>query len=234
MTPHDAPAEPRRLAGSRLLRLALLAGLVGCGGESAPQPAAPAVEREAAAVANEAARAPAGDAAASVREWLGKVRQFGADETAQESSEICSQAADAIDAAGPAAVAVLAEALRSDPAWHVREFAAFALARQGRAAVAAVPALLAGLRDENFLVTEACDGTLGSLADTGPEALAAVAAGLDSDAAAIRGAVAELLGAVGGSAAATLPRLEKLAAEDPDASVRAAAAEAVAAIGGAE
>ena len=167
-----------------------------------------------------------------VRRWLAALREAGEDETSQHAAEIRSQAADAIDAVGPDAVPALAAALRQDPAWHVREFAAFALGRQGRHAVAAATALLAGLRDENFLVTEACDGTLGSLADTGPESLAAVAAGLDSDDAAIRGAVAELLGAVGPRAAAVLPRLRSLEAGDPDASVRAAATEAVAAIAG--
>jgi len=208
-----------------VLHLILGAGLavVGCG-RSAVEPAT---------VAGPSPAATDGlPADGGVREWLAKVREFGADETSQRSSEICSQAADAIDEIGAEGVPSLAEALRSDPAWHVREFAAFALGRQARDAVPAVPALLAGLRDANFLVTEACDGTLGTIADTGPAGLTAVATGLDSDQAAIRGATAELLGAVGPSVAAVLPRLEALAQGDQDASVRATAAEAVKAIGG--
>lgn len=202
-----------------------LACVVGCGGTPPSPPSTPAVSTGAGT----------GDecvGAACVRKWLAQVREVGADQTSQRSSEVCSQAADAIDEVGADGVPVLAEAVRSDPAWHVREFAAFALGRQSRAALPAVPALLAGLRDVNFLVTEACDGTLGTIADTGPAGLAAVAAGLDSDEAVIRGATAELLGAVGPAVSAALPRLEALAHGDPDAAVRAAAAEAAKAIGG--
>lgn len=231
MTDRDATSESCRHAIGCLLGLALVAG---CSVE-APPPRSAGQKFERGAATAEAGHAPAAatsPGADSVREWLAKVREFGADETSQRSSEICSQAADAIDEVGIEGVPVLAAALRSDPAWHVREFAAFALGRQARDAVTAVPALLDGLRDANFLVTEACDGTLGTIADTGPAGLTAVATGLDSDQAAIRGATAELLGAVGPSVAAVLPRLEALAQGDQDASVRATAAEAVKAIGG--
>lgn len=168
--------------------------------------------------------------AAEVRAWLDRVREAGPDDPADDAAEVLSSAADAIDAAGPAAVSPLAAALRDDPVWHVREFAAFALGRQGRHAVPAVPALLRGLRDDNFLVTEACDGALGTIADTGPAGLAAVTDGLASDDPAIRAAVAELLGAVGPAASAALPRLERVADEDTDAAVRSAAREAATAI----
>lgn len=231
MTHREEGTGHRRLVGGWVLGLAWVAG---CGGGAPPvRPVVPQDPR-AAAPAQDGTRAATGDRAGdgSVREWLDKVRTFGADETSQQSSETCSLAADAIDEVGPPAVPTLAEALRSDPAWHVREFAAFALGRQGRHAVAAAPALLAGLKDENFLVTEACDGTLGTIAATGPAGLAAVVVGLDSDEAVIRGATAELLGAVGPAVADALPRLESLATGDPDASVRAAATEAVTAISG--
>lgn len=231
MTNRDTSGKASRLAGLCLLGLASAAG---CGRGAPPaRPDAPQVEPEATAASRGPnAETTVGDGVGAVRRWLDKVRDLGADETSQQSSEISSLAADAIDAVGAAAVPALADSLRNDREWHVREFAAFALGRQGGAAIPAVPTLLLGLKDANFLVMEACDGSLGAIADSGPASLTAVAAGLDDRDPAIRGAVAELLGAVGPSAAAVLPRLTSLATDDADASVRSAAAAAAAAIGG--
>lgn len=231
MMNREAPRLSGGLAGLCLLGLAFT---VGCGRGAPPtRPDAPKVEPDkTAASPGPGAETTEGEGVSSVRRWLEKVRDLGGDETSQQASQITSMAADAIDAVGPAAVPALADALRNDREWYVREFAAFALGRQGAAAIPAVPTLLLGLKDVNFLVTEACDGSLGAIADSGSASLTAVATGLDDRDPAIRGAVAELLGAVGPSAAAVLSRLTSLATDDEDASVRSAAAAAASVIGG--
>jgi HEAT repeat protein/lysophospholipase L1-like esterase len=143
---------------------------------------------------------------------------------------------------GPLAIEAVAQRLK-DPDWNTRLGAAQDLGKAGRAAAAAVPALIEAIDNEGdgvgrVLVVNAIITTLGTI---GPDAVAAVPSltrALDDENSGVRLAAALALGNIGPGLrsptdAAMTPMVEglALALRDEDTSVRRAAAESIGAIG---
>jgi len=134
--------------------------------------------------------------------------------------------AEALDAMGAAAVPGLIEALDNE-SWKVREEAAFGLGRLGGEALPAMPALIAALEDKNFLVWEAVDGAIGTIAvGAGEKAVPMLIDTLKTGTAKARVSAAEALCHAGPAAREAIPALTA-ALKDPEGGVREAAAAAL-------